>query len=273
MHELAVLLPTLRMDDWLSGAVESVLSDLPAGVLVVLLDGGEVDESARWLSDDRVILRRTEQRRGVAWQLDAAIKAVPAEYYARLDADDISLPGRFQAQLDVLSGDPAVVLVAGEAELMDEGRRPLGAFGAAKGEDIRESLLSRNRIVHSAVMFRATSYFAAGGYSRQLRQMEDYHLWLRLGLLGQVTGLERQLVRYRLHDSQVSRAARPWGAHIAAVQSARGELARHLGVGRWAARALAIKWWCAQLLRYLRLRTPGYDSAAKRVENEQANDA
>ncbi len=273
MHELAVLLPTLRMDDWLSDAVESVLHDLPVGVLVVLLDGGEVDSSVPWLSDRRVILRRTEERRGVAWQLDAGVRAVPAKFYARIDADDVSLPGRFQAQLNVLSQNASVVLVAGEASLMDEKGRALGPFGAATGDDVRKSLLARNRIVHSTVMFRATSYFAAGGYDPALRQMEDYHLWLRISLLGTVRGLERQLVSYRLHDSQVSRAAKPWGSHIVAVQRARRALATHLGINRWASTKFSTEWWCAQLFRYLRLRTPGYDSAAGREGKVQADDA
>ncbi len=269
-YSLVILLPTLRVDAWLKDAVASVLADLEDGDrLAVLLDGGVVEPGQDWLQDDRIILRHSAKRMGVARQLRGAIEAIPAELYARLDADDISSIGRFSAQKDYLAKMPEVVLVAGNALKIDSAGVVVGSFDLSPSADIRRDLLDRNVVVHSTVMFRRESYRLAGGYDQSLRQMEDYDLWLRLGRLGPIALIAGDMVSYRLHDGQVSRRAAPWGAHIRAVQRNRRKLGRYLGFGIGSLAWRSMRWWGGQLFRYVGLRRARYDMMTASASEER----
>jgi hypothetical protein len=128
--------------------------------------------------------------RGLAATLAFGVSRARAPFIARMDGDDVSMPGRFAAQHALLESDPRLAIV---------GTRVEGVPHAAIGEGLRRYIDWQNGIVtpeehareiyvesplcHPSVMFRRDAYESVGGY-RDVAWPEDYDLFLRMHAAG-----------------------------------------------------------------------------------------
>lgn len=227
--DVSVVIPTNRINAWLTTAVESILSQSGVSLeLIVYLDGVDLPDDVAWGNDSRVRLIHAEESHGVGFALQSACAQARGRYIARLDSDDVALPGRLMLQATYLDNAPDTVAVSGQvAWVNDEGER-IGGFGHQPGADVRARLLEQNVVVQSAVMFRREAYLTVGGY-KQLRQMEDYDLWLRLAAVGKIANIDALVLEYRIHENQVSRGVHPRGTYVKVIYRERRNLARLLG--------------------------------------------
>lgn len=250
-YSVAVVIPTNQIHRWLPEAAESVLAQTDVDVeLILLLDGVRLEPMPEWARDPRVTVVHNIQSQGVGFALRRAMTAVSSEFVARLDSDDIALPGRLRAQADYLASHTETVAVTGSAEWINERGDVIGRFGHKSGEDVRLQLLVQNVLVQSAIMFRKSAYDSAGGYS-EMRQMEDYSLWLRMACIGPLAIIDTLVTQYRLHPHQMSRGVRPWSAYVRSVIKERDALARHLGVVRSKQRIRNVMWVFGLVLMYI----------------------
>ena len=268
MTSIVVVLPTITVDEQLDTAVNSILSGTLTRLRLLVVHDGVVPDSTRpWMSDPRVDVLHFASRGGLVAGLWEAISRSNEDLVARLDADDYSSPTRLEQQVRYLSDHPDAALVASEAMRIDSNDARLGVMVRVSGDDVRRELLQRNVIVHSSVVFRRSAYERAGGFDRSLPQMEDYELWLRMGRLGPIAIVRDTLVFYRIHPGQISRVAKPYGAHVRAVNRARRRLAKYLHVGPAESYVRELTWTVAQYARYFKIRRPGYD------QNQVGDDA
>lgn len=256
---VSTLLPTNTVNPWVDAAVQSaLLQDHAHHEVVVIHDGIDPDPRRAWTHDPRVVCVRTPESRGLANALTVGAAHASGTYLARLDGDDLAHPGRLSTQVAFLDSHPEVAVCGTTAHRIDELGRRTGELGTTKSGDLRRDLLGRNVVIHSSAMFRRAEYDAAGGYDPRLRQMEDYHLWLRMGLLGEVHVVQQRLTDYRVHGGQMNRGASPNGAYIAHVLRARLALARAMGRPQVIQRVHNEVWRGAQLARHRGWRQPGY---------------
>lgn len=255
---VSVLLPTNVITPWLDEAVSSILSQKLDLELIVVHDGITPDTTREWVQDPRVNCVVNHHSSGLANALNVGAKHARGQFVARIDGDDLSLPGRLSTQLEVFRNNPQVVLVGTWARIIDEHGNPHGSLRSARAVDVRHELLTRNVLVHSSIMFRRATLEACGGYNAQLRQMEDYDLWLRMASLGEIRVVQEELVEYRVHSNQMSRGAGAFGPHIKAVLNGRRRLAKSLGVSSVAQLTRDFAWWSAQVARSRGWRSPGY---------------
>lgn len=227
--DVSVVIPTNRIDPWLTLAVESILTQVGVELeLIIYLDGVSLPPGTSWSADPRVKLMQAEESHGVGFALQAACAAAQGRYIARLDSDDLALPGRLSEQAGYLEGHPDTVAVTGQVAWVNDGGERIGGVGHQPGADVRERLLQQNVVVQSAVMFRRQAYLAVGGY-KPMRQMEDYDLWLRLAVIGKIANIDALILEYRIHENQVSRGVHPRGTYVETIYRERRSLARHLG--------------------------------------------
>lgn len=165
---------------------------------------------------------------------------------ARLDSDDLALPGRLAAQRAYLEENPDVVLVGTMADRIDSRGTVLGPFATRPGDRIRARLLDSNPLIHSSVMFRRSAYESAGGYDPKLRHMEDYDLWLRMARFGEATVLPDVLVAYRIHDRQITKNVAILGAPLAAATRWQLALGATLGIRALGVHRRRARWWVIQ---------------------------
>jgi len=256
---VSVLLPTISVGPWLDEAVRSVLQSACQNLeVIIVLDGVEFSETYDWKSDPRVRCIRLPARGGLPHALNVAAQIAVYPFLARLDADDRVAVDRLRRQAGYLLKNSAVVILGSTARRIDETGRVTGTIGVAADGDLRSSLLRRNVLLHSSVMMRAERFAEVGGYDESLEQMEDYDLWLRMAVQGEVHILSDALVDYRVHAGQMSRGAKPFGRYISRVLQGRRSLGTHLQEGSMKQVAWDAAWLVAQWLRYFRLRKPGY---------------
>ncbi|TFD61352.1 glycosyltransferase [Cryobacterium suzukii] len=260
MRGVSVILPTVRIDDWLDDAVQSILDSSDVEIdLIVVHDGVEPDPLLPWMKDPRVQAVHHQVRRGLPAGLMSGLEHARFELIGRLDADDLADRRRLGRQADYLTSHSDTVAVGTRTMNIDGDGHELNEFRIPVGDDIRSNLLLSNAIVHSSVMFRKSDCLAVGGFDTSLPQMEDYDLWLRMACLGPIANLDEVLTYYRVHAGQMSRGAKPFGIHIARVMTGRANLRRHLKAPVFPSIAKDIVWRGVQFLRYYGIIRPGYE--------------
>ena len=206
--QVSVVIPVWNGERYLREAIESVRSQNVDGLEIILVDDGSTDATGAILQDyshDCRIRVHRQTNQGLVAALNVGLRIAQAKYIARLDADDVCMPGRLAAQLRYLEGHPAVLAVGGAIEMIDErgrskGRRayPVGQVAATSG------MLKGCTLAHPAVMMRKDAVQKAGGYRAVFTHAEDYDLWLRLIERGPVDNLAGILIKYRIHPESVT---------------------------------------------------------------------
>lgn len=211
---ISVIMPSYNTPiEYLSAAVESVLSQTYEDFEFIIVDDCSTDESVEYLAsidDPRVRVIRNEVNRGITASLNVALDAARGDYIARMDSDDICLPERFSEQVAFMEENPDVIVcgswirTCGNAEyerrmiIPDrEYQRSCFVFGNIYG------------ITHPTAMFRASMLREKGiRYDETLPTAQDYGMWVECVKHGRMANVEKILLRYRIHGAQVSIAKR-----------------------------------------------------------------
>jgi glycosyltransferase involved in cell wall biosynthesis len=203
-------MPAFNAAKYLHEAIDSILAQTRPDFELLVLDDGSTDATpaiARRHAerDARVRLVRRPNR-GMANSLNELLGMARGRYVARMDADDVALPRRFEMQVRFLEDEPAVVCVGGAFELIDEKGRYLTTLKCPTSDDEiqRMILAGRGAIAHPAAMMRTEALRRIGGYDACYDPADDIDLWLRLGEAGALANLEEPVLRYRLHSASVS---------------------------------------------------------------------
>ncbi|WP_019483207.1 glycosyltransferase family 2 protein [Arthrobacter sp. TB 23] len=219
MPRLTVIMPAHNAEATIVRAVGSTLSDLPGDAELHVLDDASTDGTLDILdrvasSDKRLRVSVASSNQGVAKTLNALLATATGEYVARMDADDVVIPGRFRSALSALEHNTADVVFGGLVHLGPGRRlRPAAQFPISPVA-MPYFLLLINPVTHSTMVGRLSVLAETGGY-REVPS-EDYDLWLRMAARGyRLRRLARPGVMYRHHLEQVTAGAE-W---IAAARS------------------------------------------------------
>lgn len=201
---LSVLIPARNAEGTVGAALRSTLRALPDDAEVLVLDDASTDrtgEVVRSLGDRRIRLLVAEQNLGIARGLELLLGEARGDVVARMDADDVCLPGRFRAQLRAL--ERGADLVFSTFQVIGAGLRlpalPV-PFGAEAG---RLALLLDCPYPHSTALARREQLRDVGGYRPSVA--EDYDLWLRAAAAGaRVVRLGRPGILLRVSATQIT---------------------------------------------------------------------
>lgn len=179
MPELSVLLPVKNGLPYIKRAVSSTVRAMPRDAELVILNDGSTDGTGAYLetlSDRRIRVIHSEQSSGIARGLNRLLEESDSKYIARMDADDVSLPGRFHHQYQALQNDD--LLFSSSIFMTRRGvpLRPQLPY-TIKSESFALHLLMGNFVCHSAMFGLRSAIDRVGPYS--FSAAEDYELWLR----------------------------------------------------------------------------------------------
>jgi hypothetical protein len=180
--------------------------------LVAVDDGSRDDGAARVRAlgarDARVVCVEGEGR-GIARALARGLEAARGDVVARMDADDVALPGRLARQVEALAGDARLGAVGTRVETLGacgEGMRRYVAWQNAlvDPEDHARELFVESPLCHPSVALRREALESVGGW-RDTAWPEDYDLWLRLDAAGwRLAKVPEVLLRWRQRAGSVT---------------------------------------------------------------------
>lgn len=229
--EVSVVMPVRNAGRFLCAALGSVLSQTGIGFEVICVDDGSCDDS--WLTlqefgrqHEYLRVLRAETG-GISAALNQGLALSRGRFVARMDADDICLPGRLRIQARWLDAHPAIGVLGTQAWVIDETGAIRGQLRTPVGPArVRAMLPANSPLLHPTVMMRRELVLAAGGYRSVFDGAEDYDLWLRLDPAVQMDNLPRPLLLYRRHSGQQT-VSRPFHhARLAALAAVAYRLRR-----------------------------------------------
>jgi GT2 family glycosyltransferase len=192
-----------------------VLADAGPDTEVVAVDDGSRDDGpalvARIAARDGRVVPLATGGLGIAGALARGAAVARGELLARMDADDVSLPGRLDAQAARLDADPTLGAVgtlveAFPADAVGEGMRRYVVWlnGLVSPEEHDRDLFVESPLCHPSVMMRRAALDAAGGY-RDVDWAEDYDLWLRIRAAGfRLAKVPALGLRWRQHPARAT---------------------------------------------------------------------
>jgi glycosyltransferase involved in cell wall biosynthesis len=208
-------MPVFNAANYLEHAIGSVLLQSHADFEFICINDGSTDRSGEilnhWAGRDQRIRLITRSNTGIVGALNDGLAIARGDLVARMDADDICLPSRFEKQVSYMNEHHDCVAVGSTAMLIDVEADHVKRWEVpADHAEISQLHLEgrAGQIIHPSVMMRKTTVLQAGGYHSEWLWVEDYDLFLRLADLGKLANLQEDLLMYRLNPDGVTRSKR-----------------------------------------------------------------
>jgi len=158
------------------------------------------------------------ENRGVGFSLNRGLALCSHEVVVKMDSDDVMHPSRIERQLAYMESDPQCAVVGCQLEMFRDGdglavsttSHPTISWAAYR---LQPSHWIAN---HPTLCYRKSAALRAGGYSAgdSGRVADDFEFEVRmLKVHGHLHNMPDVLLRYRLHEGQVTHKERGRGAH------------------------------------------------------------
>ena len=198
--------------EWIELSIDSILSQTFSDFeFLIVNDNPSREENTNLLNeyhqkDGRVAPIINETNIGLTKSLNRALAIAQGEYIARMDADDMSLPQRFEKQVAYLNAHPEICVVGSWTGNIDEqGNR---VPGVSKYDTdprwIRAQFLQNSQVGHPAAMFRKVVKGHVVQYDESVRYAQDYSLWVSLLPFGDIANIPEVLFCYRHNEQQIT---------------------------------------------------------------------
>jgi glycosyltransferase involved in cell wall biosynthesis len=210
MKLISVLLPCYNSDMYIGEAIQSILDQTYSNFELIILDDGSTDNTISIISefkDKRIVLLCENENKGIVYQLNKGIEHAQGEFIARMDADDVSFPERFQKQVEFLEnpknfkidvlGTDAVSIGSSSKSIIHQNYR---------SEQISFMLNFKCPILHPTVLIRRRVFDQGKRYPQDYVFAEDYALWRLIDKGDNLAIIPNILLSYRIHDNQTNKS-------------------------------------------------------------------
>lgn len=183
MPRISVLMSAYNCANTIDEAIESICSQSFSDFEFLIIDDASTDQTWESLQryaikDDRLRVFRNPSNRGVPESINELVAESTGEYIARMDADDIALPGRFEKQVEILDSGQAD-LCGGWMILFGDRWSEAIQQTCVTDEEIRADLLFCGAICQPTVMMRR-HLLEQIPYDTSMIPAADYDFWTRV---------------------------------------------------------------------------------------------
>ena len=215
--KLAVILPAYNAENFLTECLDSLLNQTFSDFCILAVNDASTDNTGKILEDyaakdTRLRVYHFSENQGepavMQFTMDI-LKEMDVEYVARMDADDVCIPQRFERQIQYLDSHPEIDILGSNAVLFYEGqtRAPKFTNHPLLDKDIKAHFsLARGNIINPTTMWRHSSIKDLPINYAQTATAPDFHMWVQCALhQKKFANLPEPLLVYRLHQGQESK--------------------------------------------------------------------
>jgi len=183
--KISVIMGAYNCEDTLSGSLDSILNQTYSNWELIICDDGSTDSTLEILLKykekfpDKFTILKNQTNSMLAFSLNRCLQVADGTYIARMDADDISQPTRFQKQVEFLERHESIDLVGTAMQRFNKnGLHDILYFD--EFPDIH-SIKRGNPFSHGTLMTYNYVYDELKGYkiSDLTKRVEDQELYFR----------------------------------------------------------------------------------------------
>lgn len=233
--KISIIMGIYNCAKTLPEAIDSILAQTYSNWELIMCDDSSSDdtyaiaEKYKITYPNKIKLIKNDKNLGLNATLNNCLKYVDGNYIARMDVDDISLPNRFEKEVDFLDNHLEYDIVSSQMIYFDD----KGDFRQSNGggEPSKYQFAKSTPFCHAPCMVRKRAYDEVQGYtvSDKRIRVEDWDLWIRMYEKG-YKGYNLDIPLYKMRDDRNAYARRKYKYR---VNEARVSIyaTKHLGLG------------------------------------------
>ncbi|MBM7453034.1 glycosyltransferase involved in cell wall biosynthesis [Acholeplasma morum] len=200
-------------EDYLVQSIESLLNQTVLANEIVLVIDGPINQKLQNIVNfysirykDLFKIIQLPENMGLGKALDQGIFHCTNEYVARMDADDISLPNRFEKQVEFIEKNPDIDIFGAIIDEFNENGEVVSTRTVPlTDKEIKKYIRRRSPFNHPTVFFKKSKVILFGGYGN-LGRKQDYDLFSRM-LMNDCKGanLNESLLLFRSDNNSFKR--------------------------------------------------------------------
>jgi len=206
---VSVIMPVYNGEHFLREAVESILDQTLKDFEFIIINDGSADGTKAILEsyqDKRLKILHFQKNQGISTCVNTGLDMAIGQYIARMDADDISQPTRFEKQIRFFEDHKEIGICGTWVELMGDTTGVIWKYPSIS-DAIYARMLFNSAIANPSVMMRAVilKQHNLKYMTDRLYGEEDYDLWSRALFVTHFANIPEVLLQYRIHSSSISR--------------------------------------------------------------------
>ncbi len=213
MPKVTVLTATYNGERHLEETVNSILAQTYKDFEYIIVDDGSTDSTPNMLdrlaaSDARIQIVRRDVPGGPYVAANTGLRVASGKYVANTDHDDISLPGRLEAQIRFLEEDIGLEACTTCTRSLRDGVVTMRGWNPPpwRVNVLKWQLCLGHPLCHSSLFVQREAMNEIGGYKEETQTNEDYRLFCRLARRGRFAVLPEFHVLYRVHGGSVTQS-------------------------------------------------------------------
>jgi len=199
---VSIVTPSFNQARYIEATIRSVLAQDYMRIEYIIVDGGSTDGTVEILKkyEGRIASWVSEPDKGQTDAINKGFDRAKGDILAWINSDDTYEPGAVSAAVKYLHEHPAIGMVYGDCNFINESGRVIGKFNSAQ-TDLR---LLRRGYVHipqQTMFFRADLWRQVGPLDPSFYFAMDYDLWTRIAAHSQIKYVPQTWANFRLHTS------------------------------------------------------------------------
>ena len=207
--KISVILPAYNAEKTIGEAIQSIIEQTYKEWELLVINDGSTDGTKSVIlsfDDPRIKYIENDGNKKLIYTLNRGLELATGKYIARMDADDISLPERFENQLEYMESHSECVVCGTLIQKFFGNEIIANRFGyVGTSESLKKELLIHSCFMHPTVMLR-TDVLKKNNvkYDENFIHAEDYKLWIDLMDYGTFCNLPIVLLKYRMSREQIT---------------------------------------------------------------------
>ena len=198
---ISILMTIYNHQNFLKDSINSIIKQNYNNWELIAINNGSTDDTSsvlKKIKDKRIKKVFLKKNIGRTNCLNYGLKKCKGKYVAILDSDDISKFNRVKLQLNFLEKNKKIFLVGSNYYLINENKKIIkNVKNSLIFLNNPRSLLYKNLIAHSTVMYRKSMMKKIGNYPKSFKYAQDYAFYLKIFKKYKIHIMNKNLVKIR----------------------------------------------------------------------------